>query len=267
MKKFLVMLLLGTSLSTLTYADTIDLNKTVVTVNGQVIKEADVQAGINLAIAQGVQNDTQLRDNVLNTLINQDLLVQQAKKEGAEKNTQVQERIKEAEKNILIDYALQQYIEKNPIPETQVQKIYQDLAKQAEEQREIRIRHILLKDENEAKKLLTQLRKDQSGFAKAAEKSQDTGTAQNGGELGYQLLQNLIPEIRNAVENAKQGLISKPVKSEFGWHIIDVQDPAKPVKVATFETAAPQIRQQLTQQAVRAYVQELRDAATIERSK
>lgn len=268
MKKLFVVALISASFSWFSYADnSVDLNKTVANVNGQVIKEKDLQQGINLALAQGAENNAQLRDNVLNTLINQDLLIQQAKKQGAEQDAQVQARIKEAEKTILMDYALQQYIAKNPISNEEVQKVYDDLAKQAAQQKEIKIRHILLKNENEAKKLVAQLAKNPKDFAKAAEKSADTGTAQNGGELGYQLLTNLIPEVRDAVTNAKAGIINKPIKSQFGWHIIDVQDPAKPLTVASFETVAPQIRQQLIQQAVQRYVQELRDSAKIERAK
>lgn len=265
MKKLLAVALLGASLSFVAHADEQDQNKTIATINGQVIKEADLQAGINLALAQGAQDNTQLRDSVLNILINQDLLVQKAQEEGADKNEQVQARIKEAEKMILIDYALQQYFDKNPISNEDVQKVYDELVKQVADQKEIRIRHILLKDETEANNLLEQLTQNSEDFAKAAEKSEDTGTAQNGGELGYQLLANLIPEIQQAVATAPVGLIDKPVKSEFGWHIIEVEDAAKPVKVASLETLTPQIRQQLTQQAVQRYVQQLRDAAKIER--
>ncbi|MDG6894270.1 peptidylprolyl isomerase [Volucribacter amazonae] len=267
MKKIIVAVLMSVTMPFMVQAETLDLNKSVVSVNGQFIKESDLQEAINLAVTRGAENNSQLRENVLNTLINQKLLEQQAQKEGADKNPQVQAQIKDAETMILIDYALQQYIEKNPISNEEVQKIYDDLAKQVAEQKEVRIRHILVKDEKEANKLLVQLSKNQIDFMKAAEKSEDTGTAQNGGELGYQLLANLIPEIQQAVANAKVGLINKPVKSEFGWHIIEVEDPVKPVSIASFETLVPQIRQQLVQQSVQRYVQELRDAAKIERSK
>ncbi|TAM02016.1 MAG: peptidylprolyl isomerase, partial [Pusillimonas sp.] len=126
------------------------------------------------------------------------------------------------------------------------------------------VRHILVKDEKTAQDLITQIKNKKITFDEAAKKdSIDPGSGKNGGELGWAPTSNYVPEFAQAVESLKKGQTTdKPVHTQFGWHIIEVED-TRPIKFPSFEEVKPQITEMLRQQELGEYQQQLMKAATI----
>jgi peptidyl-prolyl cis-trans isomerase C len=126
------------------------------------------------------------------------------------------------------------------------------------------LRHILLKDEKTAKDLTASIKSKKITFAAAAKKdSLDLGSGKNGGELGWAPTTNYVPEFAQAVEHMKKGqMTDKPVQTQFGWHIIEVED-SRPLKFPDLQEVKPKLEEMLRQQELAAYQESLIKAATI----
>ncbi|MDO8292331.1 MAG: peptidylprolyl isomerase, partial [Gallionella sp.] len=117
--------------------------------------------------------------------------------------------------------------------------------------------------EAEAKDIIAQLGK-KAKFEKLAAKSKDTGSAAQGGSLGWAVPSNFVREFANALLNLKKGEYTKePVQSQFGWHVIKLDD-TRELKVPSFEEVKPQLQQRLQQQSIKKAIDELRAKAKIE---
>ena len=130
--------------------------------------------------------------------------------------------------------------------------------------KEYKARHILVEQEAEAKDILAQIKKGGS-FAKiAAEKSKDAGTKASGGALDWAVPSNYVKPFADALVKLKKGqLADAPVKSDFGWHIIQLEDE-RALKVPTYEEVKPNLQQQLQRQAQEKAIADLRAKAKIE---
>ena len=130
---------------------------------------------------------------------------------------------------------------------------------------EYKARHILVAKEGEAKEIIARLKKDPGAFAKlAAERSKDPGSAARGGDLGWFDLRGMVPEFGAAVSKMEKGKITEePVKSQFGYHVIQLED-SKPIEAPPLDEVKAQLSQQLQQQAVKKQLDTLKAAAKIE---
>ncbi len=236
--------------------------KSVAMVNGVSIPQARVDKIVKNAVAQGQADNPELRKNIRENLISRELLLQEAKAKGLDKQPDVQDQIDTAHQEILINSYLQDYVKNHPIGDDQVKQEY-DTLKAKMGNKEYNARHILVETEAEAKSIIAQLGK-KAKFEKLAEKSKDAGSAKQGGSLGWAAPGGYVPEFANAMLNLKKGEYTKePVKSQFGWHVIRLDD-VRDTKAPSFEEVKPQLLQRLQQQSVQKAIIDLRAKAKVE---
>ena len=206
--------------------------------------------------------DENVRQNVLRGMISEKLIYKEAVKAGTDKSEEVKKRIETLTRQVI----MQSYMEgkaKTLVTDDQLKKAYDEKVAAAKGQEELKARHILVASEEEAKKIADQLKKKPDDFEKLAkEKSTDTGSGNNGGDLGWFTKDKMVPEFADAAFKVKKGDISAPVKSAFGWHIIKVED-RRPLKPASFEESKESLRAELTNKAVQSYVEGLLKTADI----
>lgn len=232
--------------------------KDLATVNGKPITSDHVDQFIGLMVEQGAQDSPELRHQVKQEMINRQVVVQAAEKAGLEKDPLVKMETELARQSILVRALMAKHLEDNPITEASVKKEYDELKAEQAERKEFKVRHILVKEEDEAKKIIKSIKDKKTSFADAAKKdSIDTGSGNNGGELGWAPTSNYVPEFAQAVESMKKGDLSdKPVQSQFGWHIIEVED-VRPVAFPSFDESKGQLEEMMRQQALADYQQSL----------
>ena len=142
-------------------------------------------------------------------------------------------------------------------------KVYDEAIKQVKNEEEVHARHILVPTEDEAKAILAQLKGGADFATLAKEKSKDPGAAE-GGDLGYFTKDQMVPEFAEVAFKLDKGQLSDPVKTQFGWHIIKVED--KRIKpTPTFDQVKGQIENYVAHRAQAQLVENLRSAANVER--
>ncbi|CAM5324340.1 peptidylprolyl isomerase [Eoetvoesiella caeni] len=236
----------------------------VATVNGKPITQKQVDQFVSLLITQGAKDSPELREQVKQEMIGRTVAVQAAEKAGIDKQAAVKQEIELARQGILVRALMADYLKKNPITDAKIQADYEAIKKEQAGRVEYKLRHILVKDEKTAQDLLADLKAKKITFDAAAKKdSIDPGSGKNGGELGWGPTSNYVPEFAQAVESLKKGqMTDKPVQTQFGWHIIEVED-TRPIKFPTLEEVKPQITEMLRQQELGQYQQSLMKSATI----
>jgi len=236
--------------------------KSAAMVNGVSIPQARIDMRVKAATAQGQADSPELRKAIREDMINMEVLVQEAAKLGLDKNPDVVQQVELTRQQVLAGAFVQNYAKSHPISEDQLKQEY-DKLKVKLGNKEYNARHVLVETEAEAKDIIAQLGK-KGKFEKLAEKSKDTGSAAQGGSLGWNVPGNFVPEFANAMLNLKKGEYTKePVKSQFGWHVIKVDD-IRDMKVPSFEEIKPQLQQRLQQQSIKQSIDELRAKAKIE---
>lgn len=238
-------------------------DKPAATVNGVAIPQARVNMRVKIATAQGQPDTPALQKAVLDDMINLEVLAQAANKAGIDKDPEVVQQIELARESVLAGAFVQDYAKNHPITDDQLHQEY-DKLKANVGTKQYKASHILVNTEAEAKAIIAQLGK-KGNFAKIAkEKSKDAGSAANGGELEWAVPSNFVPPFAKALVGLKKGQYTKvPVQTQFGWHIIKLDD-VRALKVPTFEELKPQLTQRLQQQSIKDYVADLRSKAKIE---
>jgi peptidyl-prolyl cis-trans isomerase C len=238
-------------------------DKSAAMVNGVSIPQSRVDMRVKIATSQGQPDTPELRKAIRDDLISLEVLSQEAKKKGLDKDPEVIQQTELADQSVLVSAFVQDYAKTHQISEDQLQKEY-DKLKVNLGTKEYLASHILVDSEDEAKAIIKQLNK-KGNFAKIAKaKSKDAGSAEKGGQLDWAVPSNFVAPFANALLSLKKGQYTKePVKSQFGWHIIKLDD-VRDLKMPTFEELKPQILQRLQQQSIQEYVVELRSKAKIE---
>ena len=145
-----------------------------------------------------------------------------------------------------------------------MKKVYEEAVQKGGAEEEVRARHILVPTEDEAKAVLAEIKKGTDFAELAKQKSKDPGAAAEGGDLGYFGKSQMVPEFAEAAFKMKKGDVSDPIKTQFGWHIIKVEDKrTKPAP--TFENVKDQIETFVARRAQADYIAKLRSAAKVER--
>lgn len=217
-------------------AAAIEASKIIATVNGDNITESDYQNYLQLRQQQvgPIADKDKEKKIVLDEMIEKMLLTQYAIDNKIDQDPEVSALIKRVREEILAQAVKRKLLRDNPITEDDVKKRFEQEVENTHKT-EYKVRHILVKDETEAKDIVAQLQKG-ANFAKLAkEKSVDTQSSKTGGEIGWINQGMVVPEFFNAVMKMKKGAVStEPVKTDFGWHIIKVED-TRPLKIPTFE--------------------------------
>ena len=236
--------------------------KSAAMVNGISIPQTRIDLRVKAATAQGQADSPELRKAIREDMINLEVLVQEAARLGLDKNPDVVQQVELTRQQVLAGAFVQDYAKSHPVSEDQLKQEY-DKLKAKLGSKEYNARHILVESEEDAKAIITQLGK-KAKFEKLAEKSKDTGSASQGGSLGWNIPGNFVPEFANVMINLKKGEYTKePVKSKFGWHVIKLDD-VRDMKVPSFEEIKPQLQQRFQQQSIQKAIADLRAKAKIE---
>jgi peptidyl-prolyl cis-trans isomerase C len=233
-------------------------------VNGKAIPKAKVDEFIEALAAQGRPDSPQTRELVREELIAREIFVQEADKRGLSRADDVKRQLENTRQDILIRALIRDYLVKNPVKDEDVRAEYDKFKQEAGASgKEYKARHILVEEEGEAKKILEQLKKGET-FESLAPQSKDPGSGANGGDLGWNTASTFVKEFSDAMVALDKGkTVTEPVKTQFGYHVIrldDVRDAEPP----PLDQVKPQIQQQLERQKVMQLQQELRTSAKVE---
>jgi peptidyl-prolyl cis-trans isomerase C len=241
-----------------------DANPIVARVNGVEIRQSDLTLAEDEVGASMPQQMTeaQKRESLITYLADVIILSQAAQKQTIGDRPDVKHRI-EFERNKVLMETLLQDAGRAAITDDAMHKVYADAVKQMPPEEEVHARHILVATEDEAKDIEAQLKKGADFATLAKQKSKDPGAA-DGGDLGYFTKDQMVPEFSEAAFKLDKGQISDPVKTQFGWHIIQIVDKrTKPTP--TFDEVKGQIESFVEHKAQADLVENLRKSATIER--
>lgn len=201
-------------------------------------------------------------DIVLDDLINREVIYQDAIKNGVDKAPDVQVQLENQTHNVLASVAMRKQLDANPPSEDALKAEYEKL--KTTPIQEYQARHILVQTEDEAKAIIAQL--DQGGdfAALAKEKSTDTGSGANGGDLGWFTASQMVKPFGDALMTMEKGTYSKaPVQTQFGWHIILAED-SRPKEPPSYEEARNDVRNIMLNERMQDYVGDLTAKAEIQ---
>ena len=235
--------------------------ETVATVNGKSISKNRADALITGQAAQGQPDSPELRNAVKEELIRREILTQESQKKGFDKKAEVQGQIDLARQGVLIGAYLNDYVRTHPVTDDLVKKEYENVRAQLGD-KEYKVRHILVEKEDEAKAVIERLKKEK--FEEVAKVSKDPGSKDKGGDLGWANKAAYVKPFSDAMQKLEKGKLTDPaVKSDFGWHVIQLED-VRELKLPGFDEAKPQITQRLQQQMVQKHIDQLRAKAKVE---
>jgi len=238
-------------------------DKSAAMVNGVSIPQARVDLRVKIATSQGQSDSPELRKSIREDMITLEVLVQEAKKMGLDKDPEVVQQTQLSQQSILGGAYVQDYSKKHPIGEDKLTQEYEKL-KASLGNNEYEVRHIQVATEEEAKAIIAQLGKKGNFDKIAKQKSKDAGSAAKGGSLGWTVPSYLPPSFASAMTKLKKGEYTKePIQSQAGWHIIKLDD-IRNLKMPAFDELKPQMQQQLQQQLIKDLIAELRSKAKIE---
>ena len=203
------------------------------------------------------------RDYLVAFLGDMIVVAQAAEKQKIADTAEFKRRLAFNRNRLLMDEMLQKE-GKAALTDAALRKVYDEAVKQMGDEQEVRARHILVETEDQAKEIVAELKKGANFEELAKTKSKDPGAAAQGGDLGYFTKEQMVPEFADAAFKMEKGQVSDPVKSQFGWHIIRVEDKRKK-PAPEFDAVKSQLETYVTRKAQADLVTKLRDSAKIER--
>jgi peptidyl-prolyl cis-trans isomerase C len=206
--------------------------------------------------------DEKVRMNVLRGIVSEQLVYEEAKKSGVENSPEVAEKLAKLKEKLVTQAFLEQKADAR-VSDAEIRKIYDQKVAELKGKEEIKARHILVDSEDKAEDIAEKIRKGAKFEDIAKKESLDKGTGVKGGDLGWFTEEQMVPEFSKAAFKLKKDAISDPVKSSFGWHIIQVQDRRK-VEVPPYEQVKGNFAQELKAKALKDYVGELLQGAKVQ---
>ena len=233
-------------------------------VNGKAIPTSRVDAIVKQVVAQGQGQDSpQLREMIKKQLIEREVLMQEAIKQGYDKKPEVKQALDSARQAIVVSQLARDYIAKNPVTDAEIKAEYDRFAKTQGAEKEYHVRHILVDKEEDAKAIIAKL-KGGAKFEDLAKQSKDTGSANNGGDLDWATPSAFPEEFAAGFSKLQKGGITEtPVKTGAGYHVIKVDD-TRAVKVPSLDEVKSQISESLTQQKLASYQEEMVKKAKVQ---
>lgn len=231
-------------------------------VNGKPISKSQMDFFMATQKAQGRPDSPELRAAVREEVVRREILVQEAQKQGLDKKGDTQTKMELARQGVLINAYIENYVKAHPVSDADIKKEY-DNAKSKLGDKEYKARHILVETEDEAKDIIAKLKKGEK-FETLAAQSKDPGSKDKGGDLGWASPATYVKSFGDALLKLNKGQYTDvPVKSDFGWHVIMLED-TRALKMPSFDEAKPQIQQRMQQQLVEKHVMDLRTKAKVE---
>ena len=233
------------------------------TVNGVAIPRQRAETVVRLQTARGAPDNEQTRAQVREALINNELLVQEANRSGLAKKAEVQQQIDLNRQEVIANAMVGEYVRTHPVSDAEIQKEY-DAAKARTGDREFKARHILVASEDDAKGIISDLKKGGKFEEIAQKRSMDEGTRPRGGDLDWNVPGTFDKLFADALLRLEKGKITEtPIRTRFGFHVIQLED-VRPVNFPPLTQVKQQIQQRLVQQRIETLVRELRAKAKIE---
>ncbi len=236
----------------------------IAVVNGKPVPKARVDSMLEQVKRQAAQRQQQLPADidklVRDKVVTDEILAQEAERRGLGGSPEFKSQMEMARQSILIGMLSSDLDKKAVVSDADIQKEY-DKFKAQSSGTEYRARHILVEKEDEAKALIAQLKGGAKFEDLAKKNSKDPGSAENGGDLDFAAPTNYVPEFSQAMVKLKKGEFTDvPVKTQFGYHIIKLED-TREAKFPPLAEVKPQIQQRLAQQKAAAFRDELKAKA------
>src|SRR3954469_18251554 len=240
-----------------------EANPVLAKVNGAEIRASDVAlAEEELGPSLAQMDPATKKENVLSFLIDMKIVSKEAEDKKIADRDDFKTRLAFARNRLLMDNLLA--VEgKAATTDENMKKVYEEAAKQISGEQEVHARHILVETEDQAKKVAEDLKKG-ADFAELAKKESKDPGASDGGDLGFFTKEQMVPEFSTVAFALQPGKISDPVKTQFGWHVIKVEEK-RTRKAPDFEQVKPQIETYVVRKAQADYVAKLRQTAKVER--
>lgn len=231
------------------------------TVNGKPIKQSWVDFIMKDAEARGQKGDG-LKNAVINELIGSELAYQEATKKGFDKKADILTAAEIGKRKLVVNAFLADYMEKNPVSDADTKAAYEQYKKELGDT-EYKAQHILVKTEDEAKDILAQVNKGGDFEKLAKENSLDPGSKTKGGDLGWFSPAGMVKPFSDAVVSLKKGAtVAAPVQTNFGWHIIKLND-TRATQVPSYEKTKEGLKRSLQQRKLEQLMLGLKDKAKI----
>lgn len=259
MKKHLVAALAAASLC----ASVPALAQNVAVVNGKPVPKARVDVLASQLAKSGRPVGPEMNDQLKEEVIAREVFMQEAQKRGLDASDDYKNQMELARQTVLIRELFADYQKKNPVTDEEIKSEYDKFAA-ANGGKEYRARHILVETEPEAKKIIADLKKGAKFDEIAKKQSKDPGSGAQGGDLDWGNANSYVPEFSAALVKLNKGQTTQePVKTQFGYHVIRLDD-VRTAQLPKLEDVKPQIAQQLQQQKLAKFQQDLRSSAKVE---
>ncbi|WP_129779205.1 peptidylprolyl isomerase [Peristeroidobacter soli] len=235
----------------------------VAVVNGKNISKSEFDLYVENVGRQSKREISEAeKSQLLDQFISMQLAAEAASKAGIEKQPKVQDQLALARLNVLVDSGLQEWLEKNPVTDAELRPEYD--AQVAQMPKEYHARHILVDDQAKAEALTKEL-KGGADFAKLAEKNSKDPSGKNGGDLGWFTLETMVKPFSDAVAALQPGqMTDQPVQSQFGWHIIKLEE-SRTTQAPAFDEVKDRVKMLVQRKKLQNYLDELRKNAKIEK--
>ena len=231
-------------------------------VNGKPVPSSRVEALKQQVERSGRPVTPEILAQIKEELIAREIFVQEARKRGLEASDDYKTQLELARQSLLIRELFANFQKKNPVTDAEIKAEY-DKFVAANGGKEYRARHILVEKEDEAKALIADLKKGGKFEDLAKKASKDPGSGANGGDLDWASAASYVQEFSNAMVKLEKGQMTDvPVKSQFGFHIIRVDD-VREAQLPKLDEVKPQISQQLTQTKLGKFQEDLRAKAKV----
>jgi len=232
-------------------------------VNGQPVPKARMDALAAQLAKSGRPVSVEMQGQLKDEVIAREIFMQEARKRGLDATDDFKVQMELARQTLLIRELFADYQKANPVSDQEIQAEY-DRFVATNAGKEYRARHILVEKEDEAKAVIASLKKGGKFDEIAKKQSKDPGSGANGGELDWANAGSYVPEFSAALVKLKKGQTTDaPVKTQFGWHVIKLED-VRDATLPKLEDVKPQIAQQLQQQKLAKFQEDLRGKAKIE---
>lgn len=239
------------------------------TVNGKPIKQSlidfiqkDAEMRAKESEAHGKKLEIASKDSIVNQLVSSEIVYQEAQRLGLDKSKDYQSKEELMRRELLVNTFIQDYLKKNPVTDAEARAAY-DKQKAAMGTKEYNAKHILVKTESEAKEIIAQLDK-KADFSKLAKDKSIDSSKENGGDLGWFSPTMMVKPFGDAVTALKKGAYTEtPVQTQFGWHIIKLEDTRESQPPAYSDKLKNEIKQQIQQINLQKTLVDLKNKAKI----
>jgi peptidyl-prolyl cis-trans isomerase C len=234
----------------------------IITVNKTPIPQARIDLRLKVAAQQGQPDSPDLRKAIRDDLINLEVISQEAVKKGLDQQPEVVQQIELTKQTALANAYVMDFVKNHPLSEDALKQEYEN-QKSHYGNKEYKVEHILVDSEKEAQAIIVELKKKGSKFDKIAKKSsKDPGSKDKGGDLGWTVPTTFVQPFGEAILKLNKGEMSAPVQTQYGWHVIKLDD-IRDLKIPTMEEVKGNLEKRLQQLAIQDAIKALRANAVI----